>query len=276
MEIETLYAREELEKSLLSPALERLYDGGLSFPQNNVRPYVIGNFVETLDGVISYGVPGKAGGGPISGNSAEDRFTMGLLRAMSDAVLIGSGTLHGDSGHVRTPEFAYPEANGLFLDLRKTLEKPALPINVVLTASGKVDLGEPTFHTDGLTVVIVTTEEGAARLARDGGRDVPAIVRSTGEENATTPEAALGILSEEFGVKVLLHEGGPTSFGQFLAARLIDELFLTLSPQIAGRQRMVGRPSLAGEAVFFPESAPWLKLKTTKRGGDHLLLRYAT
>ena len=45
----------------------------------------------------------KSGGNEISGCSADDRFVMGLLRSVADAVLVGSGTLHGDPGHVRTP-----------------------------------------------------------------------------------------------------------------------------------------------------------------------------
>src|SRR6185312_5869053 len=100
------------------------------------------------------------------GGSAEDRFIMGLLRSVCDAVLIGSGTLHGDPGHVRIPEFVYPEAKHLYAELRRKLGKPPLPLNVVLTASGRINLEELTFHTPGLPVLIVTTEEGASRLAR--------------------------------------------------------------------------------------------------------------
>src|SRR5512133_2052198 len=59
--------------------------------------------------VISYRIPHKSGGGEISGVNEEDQFIMGLLRSSADAVLFGSGTLHGDSGHVRIPEFIYPQ-----------------------------------------------------------------------------------------------------------------------------------------------------------------------
>src|SRR5215470_11695967 len=117
------------------------------------------------DGVVSFRIPGCSGGGEISGGSAEDRFVMGLLRSVSDAVLVGSGTLHGDPGHVRIPAFIYPEAKELYAELRQKLGKPPLPLNVVLTVSGKIDLGEPTFHTDGLRTAIVTTNEGASRIA---------------------------------------------------------------------------------------------------------------
>jgi hypothetical protein len=45
----------EYSEPVLSPALSELYEGDLRFPTNPVdRPYVIGNFVSTLDGVVSY------------------------------------------------------------------------------------------------------------------------------------------------------------------------------------------------------------------------------
>jgi riboflavin biosynthesis pyrimidine reductase len=276
MQIATLYERDKPKASLLPPELERLYDGGLSFPGPlEDRPYVVGNFVETIDGVVTFGIPGRSGGGPISGNSVEDRFVMGLLRGCADAVLIGSGNLHGDPGQVRVPEFIYPEAKDLYDGLRKRLGKPRLPLNVVLTGSGKVDLSEPTFHTRDLRTAIVTTEEGAARLRSDHGDRSDIAIRSTGERGSTTPQAVLGLLKREFGVDLLLHEGGPTVFVEFVASRLIDELFLTLAPQIAGRRDGDHRLSIAGATSFFPETAPWLSLMSVKRASGHLLLRYA-
>src|SRR5215469_18821674 len=277
MQIITLYEREEPKEQFLTLELQRLYGGDLYFPEpHSNRPYVIGNFVETIDGVVSFGIPGHSGGREISGSSDEDRFVMGLLRSVSDAVLVGSRTFHEDPGHVRIPAFIYPEAKDLYAELRRKLGKPPLPLNVVLTASGKIDLDEPTFHTDGLPTAIVTTKEGASRIASEHG-DIPHIaVRSTGEAVSTTPGAVLKILADEFGIRLLLHEGGPTIFGQSLAAKMIDELFLTLAPQIAGRQSVAQRPSIVGETLFLPETAPWFGLRSIKRAWDHLLLRYTS
>jgi riboflavin biosynthesis pyrimidine reductase len=277
MSIITLYEREETRKRL-PQELAELYDGDLSFREGrDDRPYVIGNFVQTIDGVVSYRIPGRSGGDEISGSSTDDRFVMGLLRSVADAVLIGSGTLHGDPGHVRTPEFIYPGAKDLFADLRKKLNKPPLPLNVVLTGSGNVNLNEATFRMDGLSAAIITTEGGSDRLAREQGDALHrTTVRSTGEVGKTTPAAVLKILRDEFGVRLLLHEGGPTIFGEFLAVGLIDELFLTLAPQIAGNQAPATRPSLMGKTFFLPETAPWFVLESLKRGSDHVLLRYVS
>ena len=74
--------------------LRALYGGDLRFQASSGRrPYVVGNFVSTLDGVISFEVPGHSGGGTISGSDEADRFVMGLLRASVDAVVVAAGTV---------------------------------------------------------------------------------------------------------------------------------------------------------------------------------------
>lgn len=276
MQLQTLVERQGKEKGLLGSELQQLYDGDLSFANDSRhRPYVIGNFVQTLDGVVSYDIAGQSGGQPISGGSEEDRFLMGLLRAVSDAVLIGAGTLRGDPGQVRIPSAIYPEAATLYAALREKAGKPPLPLNVILSSSGNIDFSEPTFHAAGLRAAIITTLEGAERLAAVAAdKRGNATVYSTGESGATTPEAVLKILHERLGVRLLLHEGGPSVFGQFLHAEMIDTLFLTLAPQMAGRSADAPRPSLAGSELFQPETAPWLHLRSLKMGADHLFLRY--
>ncbi len=170
---------------------------------------------------------------------------------------------------------AIPQAKEFFAKLRARLGKPPLPPSVILTASGNINLDEATFHTPGLATVVVTTNEGALRLARAHGDRLGAVaVRSTGESGSTTPAAVLRILADEFRVRLLLHEGGPTVCGVFLAAEMIDELFLTLAPQIAGRGIEAQRLGLAEHALFLPETAPWFSLQSVKKASDHLLLRY--
>jgi len=56
---------------------------------------------------------------------------------------------------------------------------------------------------------------------------------------------------------------------------LLDELFLTLSPQIAGRDTTIERPGLVTGTLFAPERPLWGILVSVKRGRSHLFLRYA-
>ena len=88
------------------------------------------------------------------------------------------------------------------------------------------------------------------------------------------PDSILKLLEEAFAVGLVLMEGGPTLFGEFVTCGLVDELFLTIAPQIAGRTRQHSRSTLVEGAEFTPATAPWLKLLSAKKSGDHLYLRY--
>jgi len=274
--IQTLYEREPPPAATLPPALAALYDGELAFsPAPGDRPLVIANFVATLDGVVSYALPGQRGGGAISGESEPDHAVMALLRAEADAVLFGAGSLHEDSGHVRTPEFIYPTLATAWAELRARQGRSLLPLNVVVSGSGVVDLREANFHHPGLRVVIATTQAGAARLAE---RDLPLGVETVAVESAAdggvSPRALLTTLRRDYGVQLALHEGGPRLFTAFLRAGCLDEIFLTLAPQFAGRAGDIARPALVEGHAFTPADAPWTNLISVKRAGDHLLLRY--
>jgi len=93
-------------KQALTAPLHELYDGDMQFPVCR-GPYTIANFVGTLDGVISFKKPGFAGGSAISGSNTADRFTMGLLRATADAIVVGAHTVHDVDPHsLWTAEYA--------------------------------------------------------------------------------------------------------------------------------------------------------------------------
>ena len=59
-----------------------------------------------------------------------------------------------------------------------------------------------------------------------------------------------------------------------MALGCVDELFLTVAPQLAGRNRERLRPSVISGVEFLPETAPWLEIVSVKQSGDHLYLRY--
>jgi len=101
--------------------------------------------------------------------------------------------------------------------------------------------------------------------------EVHALKSSSG---GIAPLPILRLLKSQFGIRMLLHEGGPTLFGQFLAAEAVDELFLTVSPQIAGRKADAIRPGLVQGVEFVPDSAPWFQLLSVKQMAEHLYLRY--
>jgi riboflavin biosynthesis pyrimidine reductase len=74
----------------------------------------------------------------------------------------------------------------------------------------------------------------------------------------------------------ILSEGGPHLFGSLLADGLLDELFLTLSPLVAGRSSKAGEDlSLVEDLALLPDRRVAFELHGIRRHGEHLFLRYA-
>jgi len=276
--IQTLFAAEpDAAIPVLPQGLRTHYGGDLQFPTRTGRPYVVANFVSTLDGAVSFALPSLAGGGPISGGNDGDRVIMGLLRASADAVLVASGTVNAISPeHLWLPEFIYPAERDSYAYYRSVLKKAAHPLIVVVSGSGNVELDRAVFHAPGVRVVVVTTERGKSRLESKGVDALQSteVRLQSATDGRIAPNSILKLVEEEFGVGYVLTEGGPTLFGEFVTCGLVDELFLTIAPQIAGRTRQHSRPALIEGAEFTPATAPWLKLLSAKKSGDHLYLRY--
>ncbi|MGH9174620.1 MAG: RibD family protein, partial [Vicinamibacterales bacterium] len=172
------------------------------------------------------------------------------------------------------PEHLLPEFAGPFAALRRSLGKTGPPLNVVVTGHGDVDPAERMFQTGEAPALIITTEHGADRLRRSG---LPAATRVAVADSAPEidPRAILDLIIAAQPRGLILLEAGPRLTADFLAARLIDELFLTVSPQIAGRDISSQRPGLAAGRVFAPDDPLWGNLVDARRAGSHLFLRYA-
>ena len=253
----------------LPEPLQARYGGPVRIPLQPLRPTVIANFVSTLDGVVSYNTPEAAGGGEISGFFEPDRFVMGLLRALSDAVLIGAGTLRAAPDERWTPDFIHPESAAAFASLRRQLGLRPQPLTTVVSGSGQLDMDHPGLADGTVNVLVITTDAGAKALARGAAGHVE--VRSVGDR--VEPADVLRALSFH-GVELVLCEGGPHLFGQLLAAHLVDELFLTLAPQLAGRSESTPRLGLVEGVAFDVEAAHWARLVDLRQAGDHLFGRY--
>ena len=103
------------------------------------RPYVIGNFVTTIDGVVSYEIAGKSGGGDISGFDESDRFIMRLLRASADAVMVGSGTFDQTAPeHLFVADRVCTGARDLYARCRsEVLKKAVPPLQVIVSETAE-------------------------------------------------------------------------------------------------------------------------------------------
>jgi riboflavin biosynthesis pyrimidine reductase len=261
--LEPLLETPDLPDFDLPLALAEAYGGSLGFSE----PRLYANFVASLDGVVA--IPGEIQSNRmISAHSEADRFVMGLLRACADAVLVGAGTMLSSPRTRWTAEHAYPAAAPLYGELRRSRGRPPRPTLAVLSGSGSVDPRHPALEEGAL---VLTSEGGAARLR--GRLPRAATMLAVGTEAHVDPVAAVEALHRR-GHELILSEGGPTTFGALVAAGLVDELFLTTSPLLAGHTPGGPRPALVEQAEFLPAATVEGNLLTLKRGGSHLLARY--
>jgi len=259
---EVLYEA-DLHAYRLPADLHHLY-GRLGF----ATPVVYANFVASLDGVVALGSVPSAGS-VISGKYPADRFLMGLLRACADAVVIGAGTLRATPGHLWTPAHVYPAMATEFIALRSNLGRATEPQLVVLTASGDIDASHPALVKGAL---VMTTDDGAKALGGSLPETCELIAMGNGA-NVDLREAVAALRTR--GLDVLLTEGGPHLTGELIESGLLDEVFLTISPVIAGRDAET-RLGMVEGVELLPKLGVWGALLSIRRHGDYLFLRYRT
>jgi riboflavin biosynthesis pyrimidine reductase len=92
-------------------------------------------------------------------------------------------------------------------------------------------------------------------------------------DTAVAPADAVAALRER-GYRSICSEAGPHVFGSLLAARLVDELYLTVSPLLAGRSELGQRLGLVEATELLPERQEQARLLSVRRDGGHLFLRY--
>lgn len=267
-----LIAKPEGNPIDLPEPLAQFY-GPLWFPAHAGRPYVITNFVESMDGIVSLSVPGHDGGGEISGFYAPDQAVMGLLRACADAVIVGTSQLRRPPGTIWLPDSIYPDFAQAYQHLRRQLGKSAPPVQVVVTGTGEIDLNLPIFQEEQAEVVILTTQIGKIVLQQQSPPAHLGILAVT--ETARIPAALIiETINHLIPEGLLLIEGGPHLVRYFLEEQLLNELFLTLAPQIAGRDMTLLRPGFTIGKNFAPEDPRWCRLVGLKQSQDYLFLRY--
>jgi riboflavin biosynthesis pyrimidine reductase len=258
--LELLWERDGLPQQELPEELGAFYDGGLGFGAQ----CVYANFVETLDGVVA--IPElERSNALVADDSEDDKFVMGLLRAFADVVLIGSGTLLASPKGRWRPAGVYPAGAEAFAALRSRLGKPEHPAVAVVTTGASLDVTHPVLA----EATVLTTVRGAATL--EGV--VPNVVAVT-DGDSVDLRAALELLRGR-GHSLVLAEAGPTTFGELLAQGLVDELFLTVSPVLAGRLASGRRLGLVEGVELLPQTRVAPRLLSLRRAGEHLFVRYA-
>jgi riboflavin biosynthesis pyrimidine reductase len=200
-------------------------------------------------------------------------MVMGLLRAAADAVVIGAGTLRAVPQHRWTAERVYPKLAPAYRELRARRRMENEPLNVIVSASGELDLGLPVFRSGEVHVLIVTTHRGAQRLRRAAPPPWVAVVDAGAGPHLSARSILAAVERARAGPLVLV-EGGPHLLGDFLEAGRLAELFLTVAAQVAGRDASHPRLSLVEGRAFAPDRPRPASLCDLRRAGDLLLLRF--
>jgi riboflavin biosynthesis pyrimidine reductase len=261
--LELLYEADGLPGTELPAELARVYDGDLGLAED----CVYANFVATIDGAVA--IPAMPRSNEfIAGNSDADRFVMGLLRAFADAVLIGAGVLRASPRGTWRPDGIFAPAAAEYAELRERLEASVAPEVAVLTGSGEIDVGHPLLVSGAL---VLTSDAGAERFVEH----VPpaSTVLGLGPAPHIAPDVVLSALRAR-GHRRILCEAGPHTFGGFLQAGVVDELFLTTSPLLVGDGGPGTRFGLVEGADLTPAGAH-AQLVSVRRHGSHVFQRYA-
>jgi riboflavin biosynthesis pyrimidine reductase len=227
------------------------------------RPWVLLNMIATLDGAAT-DPRGRSGG--LAGPA--DRRVFSAIRAVSDVVLVGARTVRAERyGPARTP--------APLQEARRARGQSARPRIAVVTRSLGLDLELPLFSeaTDEDRPIIITTSAGLARVRSAAGAAAARDLRTVAEivvagNDSVDWSTALAALRTTARADVVLIEGGPSTNGQVVAADLVDELCLTVSPQLAGADGL--RIVAGSESVALRR----LALDRVLVEDDYLFLRY--
>ncbi|QIQ02049.1 pyrimidine reductase family protein [Streptomyces liangshanensis] len=190
------------------------------------------NMVSTLDGAAQHDGRSQAL------SSDADMRIFGTLRALADAVVVGAET-------VRQEGYRPARAREAFAARRAAAGQGPAPVIAVVTASLDLDFTLPLF-TEPLVPTLVLTGAAAPADRVLAAREAGAEVLVAGDGAGVDPLLAVRALAGR-GLRRLLTEGGPRLLGQFVAAGVLDELCLSLSPTLTSgyAQRIAGGPALA-------------------------------
>ena len=237
--------------------------GADSRPPFGDRPWVLANMIASIDGAATDPTGRSAGlGGPA------DLRVFSAIRAVADIVLAGAGT-------VRTERYGPARMLPAQEEARRIRGQSPRPRIAVVTRSLALDLDLPLFReaSDEYRPIVITTTAGLDRVRSTGGATGTPDLAMVAEiivagDQFVDCDTALRALRATARAGVVLVEGGPSINAQLVAADLVDELCLTVSPQLLGAD---------GPRIVDGVGADALRRMTLDRvllEDDYLFLRY--
>jgi len=179
--------------------------------------------------------------GPVDFTSPEDKLHLFRQRALADAVLLGHTSLERDNVRLGLP--------AELQELRIKRGQSRSPLRVIVSNKGRIDDRLKIFQSDISPIIIFSTKRMPLKN-REALRK-KATLYLTGASEIDLAEM-LKTLRDQYKVRALACEGGPTLFRSLLKRGLIDQLNLTIAPYIFGGAKA---PTLTGLSKdFLPAS----------------------
>ncbi|MFD7911411.1 RibD family protein [Streptomyces sp. NPDC059752] len=217
------------------------------------RPYVLLSVATSVDGYIDDTSTAR-----LLLSNSEDFDRVDQVRAESDAILIGAGTMRSDNPRLLVNSEERRAA-------RVAAGKPAYPLKVTISASGELDADLKFWHHGGEKLAY-TTDAGEEKL-RERLAGLADVV-------STGPAIDFGALLDDLGargIERLMVEGGGQIHTAFLSQGLADEIHLAIAPLVVGDP---GAPRFLNPAAYPGGSTRRMHLAEASTIGDVVLLRY--
>ena len=220
------------------------------------RPRIILNFAMTIDGKVSTAKPTPSGF-----TSAVDKHRLLEIRSLGDALMVGKNTLQIDRMSMGLPDEALRQA-------RLQRAQAEYPIRVIISNSGDLSADLNIFNHRFSPIVIYSTTRMPLSTQTE--------LRAKAELHLSTLDhlslkEVLNDLYETHQVRTLVCEGGPQLAKTLAELNVIDELFLTVAPLIAGG---AGAPGILGAPATFLPSSRIYRLKSMKVEAAECYLHY--
>jgi riboflavin-specific deaminase-like protein len=198
--------------------------------------------------------------GPVDFTSREDKLHLFRRRALADAVLLGHTSLERDNVRLGVP--------AELQELRIKRGQSRSPLRVIVSNKGRIDDRLKIFQSDISPIIIFSTKRMPPKNQEALRKS--AILHLTGAREVDLA-AMLKTLRNQYKVRTMACEGGPTLFRALLERGLVDQLNLTIAPYMFGG---ASAPTLTGLSKnFFPASVhcSLIDLRTV---GDECFLTY--
>jgi len=242
-------------------ALEEEYGAALVVGEGRVAV----NFVSTIDGIVSFGRTWDDSRA-VGGGAAADRTLMAMLRAVAGVIVVGAATLRAAATHQWTPRALLPGRAAELVGLREAAGLGADPAPL-LVVSASADI-------PGDAAAVARPEVPAHVLTAAGLAPAAEATHPADRPSQRLSGDAIVEAARSLGPGPILCEGGAHLFGSLLEAGMPADLFLTVAPQLAGRSPASPQRRSLVEGTALAPFERRAALRSARRAGDHLLLRY--